>query len=83
MDRLSAACIQRDAKSMMLHRKGFGFYPSDQANFPLGIGVAALCRSRWAGLYLAKIHTPRDRVLDEKNVALIRDYLMEIIRNRT
>jgi len=82
MDQLQAGCITKDGKSMELCRKGFSIYPSDQTNFPLGVGIASFCRSRWAGLYLAKIHTKRDVILDEKNVALLRNYLIEIIRKQ-
>ncbi len=66
-------------KSMTLKDRGFGFYPSDQSNFPRGFGIAAFRRSKLLGLYLGKIHTNRDKILDEKNVALIRDYLLKVL----
>jgi len=79
MAKLQAACKTDGAKTVTLKDKGFAIYPSDQANFPLGLGIAAFCRSRRNVLYLAKIHTAKDRILDETNVRLIRDYLMEAI----
>ena len=48
------------------------FYPSDQKNFPAGVGVAALNTSRFLKIkYMNKIHTRRDRVCDEKNIRLL------------
>lgn len=45
------------------------FYPSDQMNFPCGVGVAALKRSRFLKiLYMDRIHTGRDTVYREANI---------------
>jgi len=79
MDRLQALCCSQDGKSLQLQRSGFSIYPSDQVNFPKGVGIAAFCRSKWAGLYLAKIHTPKDTCFDEKNIAVLCDFLKNII----
>lgn len=47
-------------------------YPSDQANFPCGVGVAALKRSKRLGiLYMNRIHTRRDTVYREENIAYL------------
>ncbi len=48
-------------------------YPSDQANFKLGVGVAALKHKKGVGYYMNKIHTKRDTVFDQRNI----DYLTE------
>ncbi len=45
------------------------FYPSDQKNFRAGVGVATLRRGRGGLLYMSRIHTPRDTVYREENVA--------------
>lgn len=66
-------------KSVSIREKGFAYYPSDQANFVYGVGIAALLRSKWAGLYLDKIHTRKDTVLDEENVIILRDRLTAVI----
>ena len=50
--------------------KGY-VYPSDQINFPRGVGVAALNRTRRGMLYMDKIHTPRDKVFREENIAFL------------
>ncbi|MBQ7473735.1 MAG: M28 family peptidase [Oscillospiraceae bacterium] len=47
------------------------FYPSDQINFPCGVGVAALNRSPLLGLYMSRIHTARDTVCDEANFSFL------------
>lgn len=48
------------------------FYPSDQANFPCGVGVAALKRAKIFGiLYMDRIHTGRDTVYREENIAYL------------
>lgn len=79
MKKLRAGCGKFDGKSISLREKGFTFYPSDQANFPLSVGLAAFCRVRGIGLYLGKIHTARDRVLDKGNVDLFRNYILNVI----
>lgn len=65
-------------KSIAVRTKGFSIYPSDQSNFPYGVGICALKRG-WAGLYLSHIHTPRDTVLDETNVNILRAALTTLI----
>ncbi len=45
------------------------FYPSDQANFPCGVGVAALNKTKRGNLlYMNRIHTKHDTVYHEKNI---------------
>ena len=44
------------------------FYPSDQSNFPVNAAVAALNEHKLLGLYMDKIHTPKDRVFDTENI---------------
>lgn len=78
---LSKAYCRLGDKSVALRKKGFAYYPSDQANFPLGVGICALRRSKWAGLYLSRIHTAKDTVLDETNVNILRACLTTLISN--
>lgn len=47
------------------------FYPSDQANFPRGIGVASLKRTKRGLLYMDRIHTPKDTVYREENIRFL------------
>ena len=65
-------------KSITLREKGFAIYPSDQGHFPYGVGICALKRGR-VGLYLSKIHTPRDTVLEITNVNLLRAAIISLV----
>ncbi len=49
------------------------FYPSDQASFANGVGVAALKKTKRGILYMDRIHTGKDTVFEEKNIT----YLVE------
>jgi len=50
---------------------GFGFYPSDQAQFKRGVGVCALKKSPIFGYYMDRIHTKKDTVMMEENIHLL------------
>ena len=56
------------------------FYPSDQVNFPCGVGVAAMQRSRLLGLYMSRIHTARDTVCDERNFSFLVEGVRRFLR---
>lgn len=79
MECLRSGCGTSGEKSMDLRESGFAYYPSDQKNFPYGVGIAAFNRSSWAGLYCDKIHTKKDIVLDENNVIFLRDCLIRLV----
>ena len=57
-------------------------YPSDQMNFKKYIAVAALKKTKTPliGCYMDRIHTPKDTVFDDRNIALIADLFAEIDR---
>ena len=46
-------------------------YPSDQAGFPVAVGVAAMKKKKLVGLYLNRIHTPRDTVMRRENISYL------------
>ena len=75
---LNSCCGRFGAKSVSVRAEGFGFYPSDQKNFPLGVGICALRKNK-LGLYLGKIHTPRDKVLDLTNINILRAAVISMI----
>ena len=56
-----------------------GVYPSDQRAFARGVGVCALKKNRILVYYMDRIHTKRDTVLDEKNIALLRDGALRLV----
>ena len=56
------------------------FYPSDQANFPCGVGVAALNKSKFFGvLYMDKIHTKNDIVYQQKNIDFLKNSAIKLV----
>jgi len=55
------------------------FYPSDHANFKRGIGVAAFRKNRHFGYYLGRIHTKRDRILNEVNIATLSELMVRFL----
>ena len=78
MDLLRHLCGQRGEKSIFLHEKGFVTYPSDQKHFPYGVGIAAFKRKKGIGLYIDRIHTARDTILDVENINYLRDTLLTL-----
>lgn len=79
MAQLRHICGTWGEKSIAIREKGFAYYPSDQKNFPFGVGIAAFHRSSWAGLYCSRIHTGRDTVLEETNVNILRAAIVSMI----
>jgi len=78
MKSLYQCCGYFGKKSILVKDKGFSIYPSDQMSFPHGVGIAALKRGKW-GLYLDRIHTGKDTVLEETNVNILRAAIISLI----
>ena len=79
-EKLREAFKSNDTYSVEVATKGV-FYPSDQRNFELGVGVAALNRTKRGGtLYMNKIHTTRDTVYDEENITFLKNGAIELAR---
>lgn len=57
------------------------FYPSDQANFTRGVGVAALKKSKRGLLYMDRIHTKHDTVYQEENIAYLTDGAVKLAQS--
>ena len=68
---LRAAFAEYPGKKLHFESTLSAFYPSDQANFPVGVGVSALRKKPVLGLYLSRIHTPKDTVLQEENLVCL------------
>lgn len=75
---LYKACGYFGKKSLLVHEKGFSVYPSDQGNFPYGVGICAL-KKKGKTLYLDRIHTSKDTVLEETNVNILRAAISSFI----
>lgn len=57
------------------------FYPSDQVNFPLGVGVAALKKSKKFNiLYMNRIHTKRDVIYCEENIEFLKNGSIKLLK---
>ncbi len=76
---LANICGYFGEKSLLLKRKGFYVYPSDQRSFPYGVGIAAFHRAKFIGPYCGRIHTGRDTVLEITNVNLLRAAIVSLI----
>lgn len=77
---LLESALERDENFTVEIAHGFTFYPSDQANFPLGIGVAALNKSAGGTLYMDKIHTRKDTVYEEENIKFLKRFCVNLTR---
>jgi len=75
---LYRACGYFGKKSLLVHEKGASVYPSDQKHFPYGVGICAL-RKRKKLLYMSRIHTRKDTILEETNVNILRAALTTFI----
>ena len=75
---LYRVCGYFGKKSILVQEKR-SFYPSDQLNFPVGIGVGAFRKSKRGIYYYGRIHTPKDTVLDMTNVNILRAALTTFI----
>ena len=58
-------------------------YPSDQANFARGVGVAALKKTKGGLLYMDRIHTRRDTVYMEENIAYLTEGAVRLAESLT
>lgn len=78
LQRIEAAFLPSGGKDVQVVR-GFSMYPSDNANFKRGAGVCALKHKKVIGYYMDRIHTNKDTVLDEANIALLKDGALRYI----
>lgn len=67
-------------KNTVFYTDRQAMYPSDQAHFPLGVGVAACNKKKFFGLYLGRIHTARDTVFDEENLAALEEAAVRFVQ---
>ena len=67
---IQTAFPSTEAFTVEVASKG-AIYPSDQANFVRGVGVAALKKTKGGLLYMDRIHTGRDTVYMEENIAYL------------
>ena len=57
------------------------FYPSDQASFNMGVGVAALKKTKKLNiLYMDKIHTKHDTVYQDENITFLTQCTVNLLK---
>ena len=76
---LRAAFAPAGGKEVCLESSWTAFYPSDQMNFPVAVGAAAMRKKPLLGLYMGRIHTARDTVLQEENIAFLADGARKLV----
>ncbi len=80
-DLLSAAYQTNEVFQVSVLSKGV-FYPSDQANFPCGVGVAALKKSKRGIEYMDRIHTRKDTEFQKENITYLVEGSLRLIQNQ-
>lgn len=68
-----------EKKNVLVESTAKAFYPSDQSKFPVSAAVSALNKHKWLGLYMDKIHTPKDRIFDTDNILYLRDGTIRLL----
>jgi len=69
-EKMKAAFEGVTEKTVLIEGEKGVYYPSDQKNFKKNIGVASFKKSK-LGLYMDRIHTPKDTVMDERNIEVL------------
>jgi len=75
---LEKAFLGGETNTVEILSKG-GFYPSDQVNFPCGVGVASLKSFQGKILYMDRIHTKRDTVYREENILRLKEGCLRLL----
>ncbi len=70
-DHLKTSFPKTDVKIPYFEKSSTTMYPSDQMGFHTAIAVSAMKKIRGLGLYLDRIHTKKDTVMDERNIAYL------------
>lgn len=79
LEKLGRVCGSVGNKEICLRHKGFTAGNSDHKNFPNGVGVMAFHKAKLLGLYCDRIHTWRDKILDQTNVNILRAAIITLI----
>ncbi len=68
-------------KTAYMEKSATTFYPSDQRNFPVSVAVSAMKKKNVLGLYLDRIHTKHDTVMDETNIRYLCDGMYVFLKS--
>ena len=78
-ENIKAAFADVTEKNVLIESEKGVYYPSDQKNFKKNIGVASFKKSKF-GLYMDRIHTPRDTVMDERNITVLTEGIIRFLK---
>lgn len=78
---ISSVFSNTDTNHVVLENLKKVYYPSDQAGFPVAIAVAALKYKKPFGYYMDRIHTRRDTVFKEENIAYLKERTIRFIEH--
>ncbi|MBQ2954394.1 MAG: M28 family peptidase [Clostridia bacterium] len=77
--RLEAAMAAQTGRNFVMNRMEKCVYPSDQANYRLGVAVCACNQMKVIGYYCDKIHTRKDTVCEQVNLDFLADGLTAFV----
>ena len=80
-EQIAASFTGTESKEVLLENLKKVYYPSDQAGFPMAVAVAALKYKKPFGFYMNRIHTKRDTVFQEENIAYLTERTIRLIEN--
>ncbi len=72
---LCQAMEAQEGRTLHMDKMESAVYPSDQAQFKLGIAVCACNQMKVLGYYVDKIHTPKDTICEQANLDFLADGL--------
>lgn len=78
--KLESAMQAQTGRSFVMNRMENCVYPSDQANYKLGIAVCACNKMKVIGYYCDKIHTKKDTVCEQANLDFLAAGLTEFVQ---
>ena len=78
---LEAAMQAQEGRRFAMNRMERCVYPSDQANYKLGIAVCACKRMKGIGYYCNKIHTKKDTVCEQVNLDFLAGGLARFVES--
>jgi Zn-dependent M28 family amino/carboxypeptidase len=76
---MTAAFPSTAEKTVYIEKSSSTMYPSDQAGFPMGVGIAAMKKKKFVGLYMNRIHTIKDTVFQEENITFFVDGTLRLL----
>ena len=80
-DQLDAAFQPKQEKTILQCKAEKIYYPSDQMGFRKGIAIAALKKKPLIGYYMDRIHTARDTEFDRRNIRLLCDSILRLLKS--